>query len=81
MSYCRVDHQRLPGEALFTYDIEGRERWLVFLDTALTRLFKRPEEERDTRWDKEVAGLRMSIENTQARLKELREAERDTEKH
>ena len=77
MRLCRVDWQRKPNEPAYRFNIDGQQRLLKGLKTALSMLASRPVDEMDANYDDDCAEIRGMITDTEEELRRLREAESD----
>ena len=73
--FCRVDWQRKPDEPAYWLNIDGQQRLLNGLETALSMLALRPADERDANYDDDYAEIKGMKTDTEEELRRLREAE------
>ena len=73
--FCRVDWQRKPNEPAYWLNIDGQQRLLNDLQTALSMVVLRPADERDANYEDDYAEIIGIITDTEEELRRLREAE------
>jgi len=73
--FCRVDWQRKPNEPAYWLNIDGQQRLLNGLQTALSMVVLRPADERDANYEDDYAEIIGMITDTEEELRRLREAE------